>query len=92
MHNARDRGVNSCSLSVCMSRNSCQLPGSIHLKFSGDVGDTTGCAYFRNQHDLLRNKKLLLMGTFGGIVKKAFFYLGCLMQQSIAGLPVSQFG
>ena len=66
------------------------MPGPIHLKFSGDVGDPTGCAYFRNQHDLLRNKKLLLMGTFGGIVKKAVFHLGCLIPQSIAGLPVIQ--
>ena len=91
MHNARDRGVNSRGLSVWMSRYSSQLPGPIHFKFSGDVGDPTNCAYFRNQLDLLRHKKLLLMGTFGGIVKKAVFRLGCLMPQSIAGLPVSQF-
>ena len=26
------------------------------------------------------------MGTFGGIVKKAVFHLGCLMPLSIAGL------
>ena len=70
---ACNRGPNSCSLSVWWLLNSSQMGGPIHLKLSGHVEGHTGYAYFKNEPDWLRYKKLLLMGTFGGIVKKAVF-------------------
>lgn len=72
MH-ACERGSNSRATSVCLSLNSSQLLAPFTVKSSGHVGDPTGYAYFKNEHDWLRNKKLSLMATYGSIAKTLFF-------------------
>ena len=57
------RGLSVC-LYVCTSHNSSQLLRPLGLPLSGHVGGTTGSAYFENQGDPLRYKKLCLIGNF----------------------------
>ena len=60
----------SSMLYVCLWAISSQLLGPSKLIFSGYVGLICGSALFRFQQDMLRNKKLLLVGPFCNIKKK----------------------
>ena len=69
------RGVNSCGQSVVWWGSiSSQLLGPRELIFSGYVGGIYGSAQLQYEWDMLRNKKLLLVGPFCDILKKLDFH------------------
>ena len=73
-----NRGVEflwSVCLYVWLDSISSQLLGPSSLIFSGYVGVIYGSAQLQYEWDMLRNKKLLLVGPFCDILKKLDFHL-----------------